>query len=182
MTRGALLVDTAPAGCWEDAFPVGNGRHGALVHGRPGAERVVVTHHRLTWPDAPAAPGGPPDLAGRLPRVRDLLLAGESRRALALFTSDRPARDWLTGEAPRYHPRPFHPAFAVSLRDEPAADRAPDRYRRTLNYRAGFTVTTWRGRRHACFASRVRDLVVQQVSGTLPDLVIEVDKIGRAHV
>ena len=176
MTRGALLIDTAPAGCWEDAFPVGNGRHGALVHGRPGTERVVVTHHRLTWPDAPPAPGGPPDLAGRLPRGRDLLLAGQSRRALELFTSDRLARDWLTGEAPRYHPRPFHPAFAVSLRDEPtAADRAPDGYRRTLNYRAGFTVTTWPGRRHACFASRVRDLVVQQVSGTLPDLVIEVD-------
>ena len=65
MTRGILLVDMAPADCWEDAFPVGNGRHGALVHGRPGAERVVITHHDLTWPDSPAAPG-PPDLAGRL--------------------------------------------------------------------------------------------------------------------
>jgi hypothetical protein len=92
MTRGSLLVDIAPADCWEDGFPVGNGRHGALVHGRPGAERVVVTHHNLTWPDAPAAPGYsvPPDLAGRLPRVRDLLLAGESRRALELFTGDWP--------------------------------------------------------------------------------------------
>ena len=44
MTRGNLLVDTIPAGCWEDAFPVGNGRHGALVPGHPGAERVIVTH------------------------------------------------------------------------------------------------------------------------------------------
>jgi len=82
MTRGNLLVDTTPAGCWEDAFPVGNGRHGALVHGRPGAERVIVTHHDLTWPDAPAA-AGPPDLAGRLPqlhtvpgRAGDLWLTG----------------------------------------------------------------------------------------------------------
>jgi hypothetical protein len=38
MTKGTLLVDTAPAGCWQDAFPVGNGRHGALVHGRPWVE------------------------------------------------------------------------------------------------------------------------------------------------
>src|SRR5215469_2611063 len=105
MTRGGLLIDTAPAQCWEDAFPVGNGRHGALVHGRPGAERVVVTHHDLTWPDAPAATG-PPDLAGLLPQVRDLLLAGESRRALELFTGD-----W-----PNYHPRPFHPALAIVVR------------------------------------------------------------------
>ena len=183
MTRGTILVDTAPADCWEDAFPVGNGRHGALVHGRPGADTAVVTHHRLVWPDAPARPDGPPDLEGRLPRVRDLLLAGESRRALELFTSD----------GPRYHPRLFHPAFAVSLRDEPAGaaaaagsghgtsghgtgvNRVPDGYRRTLNYRAGFAAATWRGRRHACFVSRVRDLVVQQVRGTLPDLVVEVD-------
>ena len=110
MTRGSLLVDVAPADCWEDGFPVGNGRHGALVHGRPGAERVVVTHHHLTWRDAPAAPGYsvPPDLAGRLPRVRDLLLAGESGRALELF-----AGDW-----PGYHPRPFHPALAIAVRQD----------------------------------------------------------------
>jgi glycosyl hydrolase family 65 len=61
MTRGNLLVDTTPAGRWEDAFPVGNGRHGALVPGQPGTEQVIVTHSQLTWPDAPGAPGGPPD-------------------------------------------------------------------------------------------------------------------------
>jgi alpha-L-fucosidase 2 len=182
MTRGVLLVDNAPAQCWEDGFLVGNGRHGALVHGRPGAERVVVTHHQLTWPDAPAA-AGPPDLADRLPQVRDLLLAGESRRALDLFTGD-----W-----PRYHPRPFHPALAIAVRRDaqsPArratgpggrpsgtmTDAVPVGYRRTLSYRAGVAVTRWPGRRHACFASRVRDLVVQQVGGTTPwDAVVEVD-------
>ena len=172
MTRGTLLVDTAPAGRWEDAFPAGNGRHGALIHGRPGTESVIVTHHRLTWPDAPAAPDGPPDLADRLPEVRDRLLAGESRRALDLFTDD-----W-----PSYHPRPFHPAFAILLRDGPVPPGlvppglVPDAYRRTLSYRAGFAVTRWPGRRHTCFVSRVRDLVVQHVSGDTPwDALVEVD-------
>jgi alpha-L-fucosidase 2 len=169
MTRGCLLIDTAPADCWEDAFPVGNGRHGALVHGRPGAERVVVTHHDLTWLDAPAPvlpeTVGPPDLAGRLPRVRDLLLAGESRSALELFTGD-----W-----PGYHPRQFHPAVAIVLR-RACADVMPDGYRRTLSYRAGVAVTRWPGGRHACFVSRIRDLVVQQASGAAPwDAVVEVD-------
>lgn len=122
MTRGILLVDTAPADCWEDAFPVGNGRHGALVHGRPGAERVVITDHDLTGPDSPAAPG-PPDLAGRLPRVRDLLLAGESGRARELFTVG-----W-----PRHHPRPFHPALAIVVRQDapsPLCRQAPGRHPR----------------------------------------------------
>jgi alpha-L-fucosidase 2 len=177
MTRGNLLADTAPADSWEDAFPLGNGRHGALPYGRPGAERVVVTHHRLTWPDA-AAPDGPPDLAGRLGEVRDLLLAGESHRALGLFGGD-----W-----PRYHPRPFHPAFAVNLTEDsqatgriPATGGIPNGfslrgYRRTLIYRAGVAVARWHngwhdngyGRRHACFVSRVRDLVVLHVRGTDP--------------
>jgi alpha-L-fucosidase 2 len=179
MTRGCLLIDTAPADCWEDAFPVGNGRHGALVHGRPGVERVVVTHHNLTWPDAPVAvlpdtvlrdTVGPPDLAGLLPRVRDLLLAGESRRALELFTGD-----W-----PGCHPRPFHPALAIVLRRAAPSpshgNSLPDGYRRMLSYRAGVAVTRWPGHRRACFASRVRDLVVQQVAGTtLDDAVVEVD-------
>jgi alpha-L-fucosidase 2 len=89
MTRGILLIDMAPADCWEDAFPVGNGRHGALMHGRPGAERVVITHHDLTWPallaaaqataaqlaglDEGADPGAPRrwrELAARLPPYR----------------------------------------------------------------------------------------------------------------
>ena len=161
MTR-SVLTDTVPAGCWQDAFPVGNGRHGGLVAVRPGAGSVIVTHHHLAWPDSPAPPG-PPDLAGRLGRVRDLLLAGESWKAVELFTGD-----W-----PRYHPRPFHPAFAVLLEDTVLAEDAvppeepgpvPAGYRRALHYRTGIAVTRWPGRRHACYVSRVRDLVVQHVS------------------
>jgi alpha-L-fucosidase 2 len=165
MTRAAI-VDTAPADCWEDAFPVGNGRHGALVFGRPGAERVIIAHHHLAWPDA-AAPAGPPDLAGRLEEVRDLLLAGKSQRALELFTGD-----W-----PHHHPRPFHPAFALTVRDDPPPTRAaaPDGYRRTLLYRTGVAVATWPGRRHTCFAARGRDIVVQRFSGRPRDLIVEVD-------
>ena len=162
MTRGTLLTDTAPADCWEDAFPVGNGTHGALVHGQPGTERVIVTHHRLAWPDAQAAPDGPPDLAGRLGRARDLLLAGDSQRALAVFGGD-----W-----PRYHPRPFHPAFAIELTNDIQNGPSLRGYRRTLSYRAGIAVTRWdtqgHSRRHTCFASRVRDLIVQDVRGGAP--------------
>ena len=129
MTRGNLLVDTIPAGCWEDAFPVGNGRHGALVPGHPGAERVIVTHSKLTWPDAPDAPDGPPDLAGRCEEVRDLLLAGESQRALALFGGD-----WPRGTRARSTPRspPPHRGHAgrpIALR-VPAHAELPGRGRR----------------------------------------------------
>jgi alpha-L-fucosidase 2 len=162
---GAGIVDLAPAHCWEDAFPVGNGRHGALVFGRPEAETVIVTHHQLAWPDGPDA--APPDLAGLLDEVRDLLLAGESQRALELFTVD-----W-----PPCHPRRFHPAFALKIRDELRPPRAavPDGYRRSLHYRTGVAVASWPGRRHTCFASRVRDIVVLRLGGRPSNLVLEVD-------
>ena len=165
MTRPAI-IDTVPADCWEDAFPVGNGRHGALVFGRPDAETVIVTHHKLAWPDAPTAPTAP-DLAGRLEEVRDLLLAGESRRALELFTGD-----W-----PPHHPRPFHPAFALKVMHEHWPPRAavPAGYRRSLHYRTGVAVATWPGRRHTCFASRVRDVVVLRFGGAASDLLLELE-------
>jgi hypothetical protein len=101
--------DTAPAARWEDAYPVGNGRHGALVHGDPWDETIIVNHHHLVWPASPAgsAAGAPPDLSHRLGKARDLLLAGASAAALALLTDGWP-------DCP---PRSFHPAFAVRLRD-----------------------------------------------------------------
>jgi alpha-L-fucosidase 2 len=149
------ITDTAPAAVWEDAFPVGNGRHGALVHGGLREESVVVTHHHLVQPGRPYRV---PDLAGRLDRVRDLLLAGESASALALFTDGWPDQP----------PRAFHPAFAVRLTEPlaPATATVPDGYRRSLNYRTGIAVTSWPGRERSCFVSRTRDMVVQRVAAT----------------
>ena len=175
---GAGIYDTAPAGCWEDAFPVGNGRHGALVSGDPGDETVIITHHLLvalspddlSFLDEPSAgmEAGVPDLAGRLEQVRDLLLAGQSGRALALFTDGSKDR----------RPRSFHPAFAVRLRDELAPVIVPQEYRRSLNYRTGVASTTWPGRRRTCFVSRARDVVVQHVmaqDGAALDLTVGIE-------
>jgi hypothetical protein len=75
----------------------------------------------------------------------------------------------LTGDWPRYHPRPFHPALAIVVRRDPPSPvlddtvlddtvlddtvlddntgrgAAPDGYRRTLSYRAGVTALTGQG-------------------------------------
>jgi hypothetical protein len=157
---------------------VGNGRHGALVFGDPRDETVIVNHHGLTWPDAaqPPAGGTPPPLAGRLEAVRDLLLAGQPEQALALLSDG-----W-----PGYHPRRFHPAFAVRLRPggtDAGGHGLPDGYLRTLDYRTGVAAVAWRdqdGRtwRRACFASRAHDAVVQRVTapaGSALDVVVEHD-------
>jgi alpha-L-fucosidase 2 len=165
--------DDAPAQAWTDAFCVGNGRHGALVFGDPYDETVIVNHHALAWADAPQPPAGetPPLLAGHLEAARDLLLAGEPERALAL----------LSGGWPQYHPRRFHPAFAIRLRAGAGPKGPPDGYLRTLDYRRGVAAAAWQDPlpwRRTCFVSREHDAVVQHVTapaGGALDLVIEHD-------
>jgi hypothetical protein len=159
-----------PARVWTDAFCVGNGRHGALVFGDPHDETVIVNHHALTWPDAaqPPAGGTPPLLADHLEAARDLQLAGQPERALALLSDG-----W-----PRYRPRAFHPAFAIRLS---MSRSLPHHYLRTLDFRGGVAATAWRDPlpwQRTCFVSREHDVVVQAVTapaGRALDVVIEHD-------
>jgi hypothetical protein len=176
---------------------VGNGRHGALAFGDPYDETVIINHHALTWPDAvqPPAGGTPPLLAGRMEAARDLLLAGEPERALALLSDG-----W-----PPCRPRAFHPAFAIRIRAGGAAGGVaagpagggaagpagrgaggaskdlPGGYLRTLDYRGGVAATTWRDPLpwlRTCFVSQEHDAVVQSIvapAGCALDLVVEHD-------
>jgi alpha-L-fucosidase 2 len=145
--------DTRPAGCWQDAFVAGNGRHGAIVHGGTRLETVVVTHHCLLLPNGTSWLV-PPPLAGQFDQTRDLLLAGKSADALSEFCDG-----W-----PENTPQSFHPAFAIRLRMAGCAGPVMG-YRRELDYRAGIVSATWTdatGRwRRQCFVPRLRDIVVQ---------------------
>jgi alpha-L-fucosidase 2 len=152
------IHDRAPARAWEDAFPLGNGRHGALAFCDPWHETVIVTHHTLTWPQAPGDPDDdamPPPLADRLEQARDMLLRGESSAALAQFTAG-----WPGGS-----PRSFHPAFAVRVSS--ATQGVPRDYIRTLDFTTGLASAAWAGWRRSCFVSRADDVVVQRVQ--VPD-------------
>jgi alpha-L-fucosidase 2 len=159
--------DDQPAAAWADAFLAGNGRHGALVFGQPRDETVIVTQHRLVRPNGTAGQP-PPRLAGRLAGVRALLLAGESAAAL-----DRCCAGW-----PEHPPQPFHPAFAVRLA-RPGLGPVTG-YRRAVDFADGLVSAEWSGPdgvawRQACFVSRARDIVVQQVTARGLDLLVRQD-------
>ncbi|MFJ5228267.1 glycosyl hydrolase family 95 catalytic domain-containing protein [Kitasatospora sp. NPDC088391] len=149
--------EPAPATRWEDAYLTGNGTHGAMVHGRTGEELIVVNHHLLLRPN-----GGEhalaPDLAGELEHLRDAVLTGRARAAVARH---------VTG--PLQWVRPFHPALALRLRRTaavPAAPAAapviPAAYRREIDHRTGVATTRWDGHRADTFASRADDLIVHR--------------------
>lgn len=72
-----------PAGEWEQALPLGNGRMGAMVFGEPVAERIQVNEDSMWY-------GGPvdrnnPDTKENLPKIRELILNGEIKKAERLM-------------------------------------------------------------------------------------------------
>jgi len=60
-----------PAQAWNEATPVGNGRLGAMIHGRTGNERIQLNEDSL-WSGAPQDADNPTALE-ILPKIRQLL-------------------------------------------------------------------------------------------------------------
>ncbi len=73
-----------PAGCWEEALPIGNGRMGAMIYGNVKAERIQLNEDSVWY-------GGyvdrnNPDALRNLPKIREMLLNGQIPRAQELMT------------------------------------------------------------------------------------------------
>ena len=80
---GTVLWYSHPAEKWENALPVGNGRLGAMVFGRPD-EEVIQINDDTYWSGGPystTVPGG----AKALPEIRRLLFDGQLVQAHRLF-------------------------------------------------------------------------------------------------
>ncbi|MGW6560864.1 glycosyl hydrolase family 95 catalytic domain-containing protein [Streptomyces hydrogenans] len=154
--------EPAPAARWEDAFPAGNGRHGALVYGDPVDDRVIVTHHTLVRPHHNPGDTDPPRLADRLPALQDALLSGDPTAA-ETFTDGRPLR-WI---------QPFHPGFLTRVLDEaPAGGRA---VRREADFTTGVVTATAGPRASRVLVSRADDVLVQYVTEPGPRVHVELD-------
>jgi alpha-L-fucosidase 2 len=78
-----LLWYESPAGAWEEALPVGNGRLGAMVFGRFDEERIQLNEETY-WSGGPystVVEGG----AEVLPEIQQHLFNGEPLKAHKLF-------------------------------------------------------------------------------------------------
>ena len=73
-----------PAKVWEEALPLGNGRLGAVVFGRP-AEELIQLNEATLWTGGPANPNPNPDAFSHLAEVRRLLFAGDNAAAVKLM-------------------------------------------------------------------------------------------------
>ena len=87
---GHRLWYRQPAVRWEEALPIGNGRLGAMVFGRPAQERLQLNEDTL-WAGSPYNPDNP-DARMALPEVRRLIAAGRYKEATELASAKVMAR------------------------------------------------------------------------------------------
>lgn len=113
----AAIGFETPAQIWEDAFPVGNGRLGAMIFGGMGKERIQLNEDSIWY-------GGPrqrcnPQARDYLPEIRRLILEEENpeeaERLMKLALSGMPQSqrpyqsagdlwiDWGEGDAAKYY-------------------------------------------------------------------------------
>ncbi|MGC4107671.1 MAG: glycoside hydrolase family 95 protein [Thermomicrobiales bacterium] len=153
-----------PAAEWLSAFPIGNGRLGAMIFGRPDHERIALNHESLwrgTTRDRNA-----PDVAHRLAEIRERFFAGDIAGGSVL------SEEVLGGHERRI--MPYQPVGDLSIETTNLADpaRIAD-YRRELDLLRGIATTSWTIDGHAvrqeAFVSEAENLVILSLSTDHPD-------------
>lgn len=177
MTRRTLWYDQ-PAGEWFAALPVGNGRLGAMVHGRVYKEQIQLNEETI-WTRRPADRDNPEALA-HLPELRRLLLEGRPRDAqflaeLASFGTPH----WQTA---------YQMLGLLTLLSKDQHEALATDYRRELDLAEGIVRVSYRiggtTVRREIFASAAADAVILRVEkdGPLPlELGIEITRRYDAH-
>lgn len=128
-----ILLQAYPAADWRGATPVGNGRLGALVHGRASDERITLNHEALfNW----SAHSEPPDLSSYLPELRHLLDEGRFAEADRLYPGllEKAATKGRSGK--------FIPTFDLRMRFRTCG--AFRDYARELDMEHGISKVRWR--------------------------------------
>lgn len=159
----ALWNDT-PAENWLAAFPIGNGRLGAMIFGRPDRERIALNHESLwrgTTRDRTV-----PDVAGRLPEIQERFFSGDIAGGSAL------AEEVMGGRERRI--MPYQPVGDLFIETTNLADPARmASYRRDLDLRTGIATTRWMidgyAVRQESFVSEAENLVVVSIATDHPD-------------
>jgi alpha-L-fucosidase 2 len=171
---GPLTIwSTKPAPEWNQAYPVGNGRLGAMVFGTVNRERIQLNEESL-WSGSPRDTDNPEALAA-LPEVRRLLFAGSPVEAYAL------AEKKMMGRPSRLQSYQTLGDLRLAFDHEGTITD----YRRELDLDQGVARVTYRvnGVRFTreVFASHPAQLIVIRVSADAPSVVTASVWIDRAQ-
>jgi alpha-L-fucosidase 2 len=159
MTEDLVLWYPRPADSWLQALPVGSGRLGAMVFGGARVERLALNEDTL-WAGGPHDYDNPAGAAA-LPRIRELVFAGEWLAAQDLIEADFLGRP--------HKQMPFQPVGDLLLSLADIGDVTD--YRRTLDLDDAITSVEYlqAGVRHR-----------REVFASAPDQVIAVRLTAEA--
>ncbi len=156
-----------PAGIWEEALPLGNGRLGAMVFGRVAQERLQLNEDTL-WAGGPYDPVNPDATAG-IPEVRRLLEAGKFKEATDVASAKVMAKP-LSQMA-------YGTLGDLLLTFEGA--EAPSGYHRELDLKTAITATRFKTARgvvvREAFVSAPAQVVVLRLEGPKGSLDFALD-------
>jgi len=129
------FVSRLPASRWEEAMITGNGTFGALLHGHPQNEIIILSHEKLFLPEYP--PTRAPDLGKHLKTIRDLVFKGEGEKAAELAVKagkEAGIEDLIWTD-------PLVPACQIEI--ESLSRDSVLNYARSVDYKTGEAVTAW---------------------------------------
>lgn len=124
---------TKPAGQWNEALPIGNGRLGAMVFGQNGLDKIQMNEDSL-WYGGPGR-GANPQAYVHLPAIRQLLKEGKQAEAEHL------ARMAMTA-SPKYE-QPYQPLGDLLLKYMDGEEQIED-YERELDLHQAMVTVTYR--------------------------------------
>lgn len=132
-----------PAATWEHAFVTGNGRHGMMIPGKPGGERVTCVHEELFIRGWDRRKKTVPVTSQLMPEVRRLMNEGRADEASRLLTDEADRQLKEMGASQRWPLIP-HPAFDLCIEIPQIGQGEVNDYRRQLNLETGEAVVSWR--------------------------------------
>ncbi len=118
-----------PAGAWEEALPVGNGRLGAMIWGKVDEELIQLNEATL-WSGGPANLNPNPQAASYLPAIRK-----------ALFAEDYAKAHDLTKKLQGLYTESYAPLGDLVLKMKQAGEVS--KYRRELDISNALATTTY---------------------------------------
>ena len=127
-----LLHYDRPATRWFEALPIGNGRLGGMIHGGTDRERIQLSES-TAWSGGPSSTDLNPTARQQLPRIRELLFAGDHAEAQRL------AAEHLPGRPSSFGTNLPLPEVQLAFPDGPSAQH----YRRTLDLDTGLAEVTY---------------------------------------
>lgn len=148
-----------PAAVWTEALPVGNGRLGAMVFGRPGEELLQLNEATL-WSGGPVGKNINPGAYAALGKVREALAREDYAQAYA-----------LSRQMQGLYTQSFLPLGDLQLRQDFNGVEVTG-YRRALDIRDGIQTTSFTANgvryRREVFASNPDQVIVVRLQADQP--------------